>query len=94
MVHFRKKRGGGQHLERPNVFRNLKISNITITKDEFFDFLFSTLFFHLLKLFEDLKCMIIFHIDNIWNIDSFPNCQTLKTCLFSEIVKLTNFQNF
>ena len=28
--------GGGQNLERP-IFRNFKIANIKITKDEFFD---------------------------------------------------------
>ena len=41
--------GGSQCLEQSNVerpiFRNCEISNIKITKDELFDFLFSNLLF-------------------------------------------------
>ena len=47
---------GGQNLDRRNVerpiFRNFKITNIKITKDELFDsFIFEFIFFIIEKLF-------------------------------------------
>ena len=36
--------GGGQNLERP-IFRNFKITNIKITKDELFNIFITNLFF-------------------------------------------------
>ena len=59
--------GGGQNLERRNVegsiFRNSKIANIKITKDELNDnFIFEFFFFILKKLFQHLKYSIIFQI--------------------------------
>ena len=45
--------GGGQNFERRNVerlkFRNFKVANIKITKDEFFDS-FIIVFFHFLDI--------------------------------------------
>ena len=53
----RQKWGGGQNLERRNVerpvFRNFKITNSGITKDEIFDrFIIEFIFFIFYKLFE------------------------------------------
>ena len=78
--------GGGQHSERPivegQIFRSFKMLNVKITKHELFDFLKK---FHLFKLSEQWKYMIIFHLEKFWNFNSFPNCQTLKTCEFFKI---------
>ena len=59
--------GGGQNLERRNVerpiFRNFKIANIKITKEQLFDnfiFEFNILFF--LESFEHSKYLIIFQV--------------------------------
>ena len=61
--------GGGQNLERRNVegsiFRNSKIANIKITKDELNDnFIFEFFFFHFKKIISTLKIF-----------DNFSNCK-------------------
>ena len=60
--------GGGHNLERRNVerpiFRNFKITNIKITKDELFD---SFIFEFILPLFINyLHNLIIFQIAKYW----------------------------
>ena len=61
------KMGGGQNFERRNIerlkFRNVKVANITITKDEFF-YSFFIVFFHFLDIIWILK---------IFN--NFSNCE-------------------
>ena len=58
--------GGVQNLDRSNVerpiFRNFKITNIEIAKDELFDyFIYEFIFYyHFLKLLELLECLIFF----------------------------------
>ena len=51
--------GGGQNLERRNVerplFRNFKIANIKIKKDELFDNFISNFFFHFLENYLNTK---------------------------------------
>ena len=46
--------GGGQHFERRNlerlIFRNFKIANIKITKDELFDGFIIEFFFYFLEI--------------------------------------------
>ena len=59
--------GGGHILERHNVerptFRNYKITNIKITKDELLDsFIFKFNFSYFKKSFEHPKYLIIFQI--------------------------------
>ena len=59
--------GGGQNLERPNlerpIFRNFKIANIKIMKDELFEsFFFFNLFSHFLEIFWTPKIF-----NNLWN---------------------------
>ena len=61
------KGGGSQNFERRNVerltFRNFKIVNIKITKDDLFDsFIIEFIFFIFKKLFEYSKYLIIFQI--------------------------------
>ena len=62
---YLKKKGGGQVLERRNVerpiFRNLKIANIKITKDELFDgFIFEFNFSYFRTSFEHPKYLVFF----------------------------------
>ena len=59
--------GRGQNLERRNlgrsIFRNFKIANIKIAKNELFDSLiFKLIFSFFSKLFEHPKYLIIFQI--------------------------------
>ena len=86
--------GSCQRLEQPNVerptFRNFKISNIKWTKDEDFFIIFQYLF----KLFEHLKFMIIYKIENLWNFHSFPNCKIFKLAFFRICKILEIFCNF
>ena len=76
----------------------LIISNIIITKDEFFYSLFSNFFsqfFDLFKLLEQSKYMIIFHSENFWNFVS--KLSILTNFLIFEIVtfgKLVYFLNW
>ena len=62
--------GGGQNFEQRNVerlkFRNFKVANIKMTKDQFFDS-FIIVFFHFLDIIRILK---------IFN--NFSNCKILK----------------
>ena len=58
--------GAGQNLERP-IFRNFKITNIKITKDELFDsFIFEFIFslfinyFHNLLIFQIVTFIVFF----------------------------------
>ena len=87
----------GQHLEQPNVelpiCRDLEISNIKKQKMRC-DFLFSNSFFifrFLFELFKYSKYMIIHRIGNLWNFDSFTNCEILE--IFG-IFKVGNFLSF
>ena len=70
MAKLRVRGGGGQNFERQNVerltFRNFKIANIKITKDELFDgfiieFIFSCFeIIWILKIFNNsLNCIIL-----------------------------------
>ena len=61
-------------------------------KDEiwFFIFEFVFLFLCLCELFGDSKYMIAYKIENLWDLDSFPDWKTFKIWYFS---KLNNFRN-
>ena len=76
---------GVQNLEWSNVerliFRNFKITNITIAKDELFDyFIYEFIFYYyFFKLPEHSKYLIvfpnykIFSIFKFWKVHHFPN---------------------
>ena len=71
-------KGGGQNFERRNVkrlkFRNFKVANIKITKDELFDSFIIEFIFSFFRYYS-----------NTQNID-FPNGK-IKKCLVLKIVK-------
>ena len=67
-----------KNLERP-IFRNFKISNIKITKDELFDFYCRSYFFNFL---------ICTNYSNTWNV--FLKLEIFGILIVFQIVKLSN----
>ena len=104
--YFRGISGLGQYLEWSNVerpiFRNFKMSNIKITKDELLDFKFS--FFFICLFFKFFRTFQIYDNFPNWKFLEFrwvSNCQTLKTRwlgraqhLEQSNVERTIFRNF